>query len=259
MVDALDSKSSDRKVMRVRFSPAARRLASFMERSAFHDKRLQHSNCMQTIKKGTYRHYKGGLYEVTSVAMLEATKEPVVVYTSQYDAPSYPQGTTWVRPLASFVEQVSVANKKVARFSLVKEATPAAYIILFKLLALPAVLFFINEIWCRYNLLWYAQHHVDTYMHFIGGALIAMSSNYALDLFEQHNVIRFNNKLIRALVIITMVVTTAVLWEFYEFILSKLAPLYIQQDLPDTMKDLLMGMLGSITYTLHFFKKKRTK
>jgi len=47
-----------------------------------------------------YRHFKGGYYIVHSVATVESTGEPVVVYQSLQD------GELWTRPLSVFQEPV---------------------------------------------------------------------------------------------------------------------------------------------------------
>jgi hypothetical protein len=50
---------------------------------------------------GKYRHYKGGLYEVISVAKHSETLEPMVVYKSLSDL------QIWVRPLDIWESPVS--------------------------------------------------------------------------------------------------------------------------------------------------------
>jgi len=57
-----------------------------------------------------FRHYKGGVYEVVGRCILEATREPCVVYR--------PAGSelTWCRPLANWQEVIDVAGKPTARF-----------------------------------------------------------------------------------------------------------------------------------------------
>lgn len=65
------------------------------------------------VKAGEkYVHYRSPEkpYVVLSVALLEATEEPCVVYQSTND------GLIWVRPLHSFLEQVDVSGKRQARF-----------------------------------------------------------------------------------------------------------------------------------------------
>ncbi len=58
-----------------------------------------------------FRHYKGGLYEVITVAQLEATHEPLVVYRAEVD------GTVWARPLSQWSETVEHEGQSVIRFT----------------------------------------------------------------------------------------------------------------------------------------------
>lgn len=74
---------------------------------------------------GTYRHYKGSLYEAHHLGIDEATDEPVVIYQPLYDCPdleaSYGMRPHFVRKLNIFFEQVEVDGRQVPRFELVKE------------------------------------------------------------------------------------------------------------------------------------------
>ena len=63
------------------------------------------------ITPGTYRHYKGNLYEVIDVARHAETKEQLVVYRALYGARGL-----WVRPLAMFTEAVEVDGVRRPRF-----------------------------------------------------------------------------------------------------------------------------------------------
>ncbi len=53
------------------------------------------------IRPGTYRHFKGNLYQVIGVASHSETLEPMVVYRALYG-----QGGLWVRPAAMWLETV---------------------------------------------------------------------------------------------------------------------------------------------------------
>ncbi len=65
------------------------------------------------MKTGTYKHYKGKLYEVIGVAKHSETLEELVVYKALYQ----PEGENlWVRPLKMFMEEVEVNGKKMPRF-----------------------------------------------------------------------------------------------------------------------------------------------
>ena len=68
------------------------------------------------IRPGRYRHYKGQDYEVIGVALHSETEEPHVLYR-----PLYGEGALWIRPLAMFVESVSVDGVVQPRFRLLPE------------------------------------------------------------------------------------------------------------------------------------------
>ena len=68
------------------------------------------------IQPGRYRHYKGRDYEVIGVALHSETEEPHVLYR-----PLYGEGRLWIRPLAMFVESVSVDGVVQPRFRLLPE------------------------------------------------------------------------------------------------------------------------------------------
>lgn len=54
------------------------------------------------VEPGWYRHFKGARYEVIGVGRHSETEEPYVFYRTSTTPP-----TSWVRPLAMFVELVS--------------------------------------------------------------------------------------------------------------------------------------------------------
>ena len=66
------------------------------------------------MKKGKYRHFKGGEYEVHGVARHSETGEELVVYT-----PLYGGGGLSVRPLAMFQETVCKDGQELPRFAFI--------------------------------------------------------------------------------------------------------------------------------------------
>jgi hypothetical protein len=66
------------------------------------------------IKRGLYRHYKGGEYIVLGQGFHSETQEHLVFYMSVND------GKMWARPLKMFMEQVFVNDMIISRFHLVK-------------------------------------------------------------------------------------------------------------------------------------------
>ncbi|MDK9716846.1 MAG: DUF1653 domain-containing protein [Trichlorobacter sp.] len=68
----------------------------------------------QELLPGRYRHYKGGEYAVVGIARHSETDERLVVYRCLYD-----NNSLWVRPLAMFLETVSVDGRELQRFELI--------------------------------------------------------------------------------------------------------------------------------------------
>jgi hypothetical protein len=73
----------------------------------------------ETLKPGVYRHFKGGSYQLLSLARDSETDEPLVVYCC-LDKPD----TLWVRSLGMFTEEVSVAGRSVPRFQRIGDVPP---------------------------------------------------------------------------------------------------------------------------------------
>ena len=67
------------------------------------------------IKIGTYRHFKGGVYNVIGVALHSETLEEMVVYQNAEN------GKIWVRPASMWNETVEFEGKTVCRFTFVEK------------------------------------------------------------------------------------------------------------------------------------------
>ena len=68
------------------------------------------------IKKGKYRHFKGNIYELVSLARHSETLEDMVVYRSVTD-----ENLVWVRPLSMWGELVEHQGRTVPRFEYIEE------------------------------------------------------------------------------------------------------------------------------------------
>lgn len=65
------------------------------------------------MELGLYKHYKGNIYEVISIAKHSETLEDMVVYKATYQ----PEGENWwVRPLKMFLETVIIEGAEQKRF-----------------------------------------------------------------------------------------------------------------------------------------------
>lgn len=71
---------------------------------------------MNSIKKGRYRHYKGGEYRVIGIARHSETLEEMVVYEALYG-----EGGLWVRPASMWNEEIERDGKKFKRFEFIGE------------------------------------------------------------------------------------------------------------------------------------------
>lgn len=70
------------------------------------------------VPRGRYRHYKGNKYMVVDVARHSETLEPMVVYRAEYG-----ERGLWVRPLAMFLETVTVDGRTLPRFERIADAS----------------------------------------------------------------------------------------------------------------------------------------
>lgn len=67
------------------------------------------------IRAGIYKHFKGGMYKVISIALHSETKEEMVVYRSLKD-----EDQLWVKSLVMFCENIEAEGKMVQRFQFIK-------------------------------------------------------------------------------------------------------------------------------------------
>jgi hypothetical protein len=84
-------------------------------------------------------------------------------------------------------------------------------------------------------------------MHYLGGLSMAYSLSLAQTSLQNHKVDSQLDKIIELVLVFTLVATVAVFWEFAEFLLDHWLGTDLQVSLPNTMRDLLMGILGAGT------------
>ena len=80
---------------------------------------------MELPRKGRYRHFKGGEYEVLHIARHSETDEPLVIYRALYPCPDTPNGEgVWARPLSSWNAPAEAEGKAVPRFAPIADDAP---------------------------------------------------------------------------------------------------------------------------------------
>lgn len=72
------------------------------------------------LARGTYRHYKGGVYDVLDIACHTETLEWYVVYQS-YERKKRGLPSIWVRPYTMFIEEVELNGETKPRFEKVDD------------------------------------------------------------------------------------------------------------------------------------------
>ncbi|MBU2562067.1 MAG: DUF1653 domain-containing protein [Nanoarchaeota archaeon] len=65
------------------------------------------------IRKGKYRHFKGGVYEVLDTAVHTETGETLVIYQSLEN------NKVWARPLKNFLEEINKKDYQGPRFTFI--------------------------------------------------------------------------------------------------------------------------------------------
>jgi hypothetical protein len=77
--------------------------------------KLAHAATQVTVG-ARYLHYKQRSYTVLAIALREEDNEPCVIYQAEYG-----DNLTWIRPITSWLEEVTVDGKQVKRFTKFEE------------------------------------------------------------------------------------------------------------------------------------------
>jgi hypothetical protein len=118
-------------------------------------------------------------------------------------------------------------------------------------LALLTIHIFISRVLHLY-ILW---PPTDIPMHFLGGVTTAFLISRCFQFLPRTVYQKDWLALLEIVLIISLTATTAVFWEFQEFIRDQLLGSNIQISLANTMQDLAMGILGASVFA--FFRSKR--
>jgi hypothetical protein len=92
----------------------------------------------------------------------------------------------------------------------------------------------------------YSVTHVDSLMHFFGGIALGLLVSRLLPLAVRKGWCTWPGQLIETMLIVSLVASGAVCWEFYEWLSDRYLGTLFQLTLDDTIKDLALGLSGGI-------------
>ena len=89
---------------------------------------------------------------------------------------------------------------------------------------------------------------IDMVFHLVGGFSIAYSVSRSLENLDASGMGRGLEGVLWPIFIVAMTATAAVFWEFAEFALDSAFAMRFQTDLPDTMSDMALGVVGGLIF-----------
>jgi len=118
----------------------------------------------------------------------------------------------------------------------------------------PSIVFLVHLIAATRLNLYTIFPNLDIPFHYIGGLSIAYTSAQILSYLEQEKITATLNRVIFLILILSLTATTAVFWEFAEFVSDQLLGTHLQPSIANTMQDQFLGILGGGTWALIYFK-----
>jgi hypothetical protein len=112
----------------------------------------------------------------------------------------------------------------------------------------PFTVFVIHVISAKVFNLYKVWPEYDVPMHFAGGFAFAFFVSQLFQELPRGMVQRSRSVVLELLLIGSLTATAAVFWEFFEFTVDQIFGRNIQVSLQNTMKDLAMGIIGSMAY-----------
>ena len=126
----------------------------------------------------------------------------------------------------------------------------------------PFFVFMISYYLDQFTVIYRTLEWPNRLMHFLGGVSISVPIYMVLKWAKTNKFISTSSKWLDFILIIISAMCVATFWEFHEYFHDKFfpGPFLAQPSVDDTMKDMIMGMLGSIMFILGwwisgFFKK----
>lgn len=135
---------------------------------------------------------------------------------------------------------------------------------LFNILVFPFIIFLLGYILELAVPIYQIITWPNRFVHFLGGLSAAVAAYFAWDLVKRFNWITVMYRWLDFILIIISVMAIAGFWEFWEFYSDTFYFTNAQPSVNDTMKDMIMGLLGAFAFCLGWevkllYKKLRAK
>lgn len=96
----------------------------------------------------------------------------------------------------------------------------------------------------------YSMPILDSVMHLAGGIALGMFVFGMLACAVSRGWCPDPGQLLALVLVVSLVTTGAVCWEYYEWVSDRYFGTHFQLTVADTVKDLLLGMLGGVLYAV---------
>src|SRR3989338_728677 len=115
-----------------------------------------------------------------------------------------------------------------------------------KIFWFPAAFFLLNEILNRTIHIYDRFPWIDIPMHAIGGMIVGYSMFAVVSYWQEKKYVGKLHPVVHCVLLVSLVSTIAVFWEFHEFIRDTILGEHTQLGIGDTMGDLFMGVAGGL-------------
>ncbi len=113
---------------------------------------------------------------------------------------------------------------------------------------LPASVFVVHVVASRFFLAYEFFPRLDIPMHLLGGVAIGFLWYVALETASARRLVRRPERVVRMVLLFSLVCAAAVFWEFAEWVSDHTIGTHAQQGLEDTLKDMLLGIIGGVAF-----------
>ena len=120
----------------------------------------------------------------------------------------------------------------------------------------PVLVYLAHLIALRILHLYTLYPNVDMPFHYLGGLSIAYTASLILSYLESERITVPLHRMLFLVLLLSLTATTAVFWEFAEFISDQVLGTHLQPSIANTMQDQFLGILGGGTWALIYFKRE---